>query len=204
MIYGKEIKLRPIEEGDLGLMVQWFNDPELAHLVVGWDFPISLAQQKEWFKDSLSNRRNQRWIIEDIESNPLGLTGLWDIDWHNRQALSGIKLGSVDARGKGYGTDVINTIMTYAFCQVGLNRLWADILEYNIPSYKVYVEHCGWKVEGVLRQAVFKDGTFHNLIRVAILRDEFMLLSGLSDYLPAQEKELIKVKLEYWADFKSM
>ena len=57
MIYGKKVKLRPIEENDLPLMVQWFNDPEIARSVVGWDFPISLAQQKEWYRNSLNDRK---------------------------------------------------------------------------------------------------------------------------------------------------
>jgi RimJ/RimL family protein N-acetyltransferase len=62
LICGKKVRLRPIEESDLALMVQWFNDPEIAQLVGGWDFPISLAQQKEWYRSSLSDRRTQRWI----------------------------------------------------------------------------------------------------------------------------------------------
>ncbi len=115
MIYGEKVKLRPIEENDLSLMVQWLNDPEIKHLVVGWDFPKSLAQQKEWYQNSLNGEKNQRWIIENLDGEVIGLTGLWDIDWHNRQALSGIKLGRPQDRGKGCGTDTIMTVMAYAF-----------------------------------------------------------------------------------------
>jgi RimJ/RimL family protein N-acetyltransferase len=183
-----------VEESDLGLMVQWFNDPEIAHLVGGWDFPISLAQQKEWYRGSLQDRRNQRWIIENFDGQPLGITGLWDIDWHNRQALSAVKLGSADARGKGYGTDAIMTVMAYAFFQVGLNRLWTDIVEYNVPSYKAYVEHCGWKVEGVLRQTIFRDGKYYDQLRISILKDEFLLLPEASTYMPVHEDTKIEFK----------
>ncbi len=201
LIYGKKVRLRPIEESDLALMVQWFNDPEIAQLVGGWDFPISLAQQKEWYRSSLSDRRTQRWIIEDFEGNPLGLTGLWDIDWHNRQAQSAIKLGSNDIRRKGYGTDVIMTITAYAFFQVGLHRLWAEIVDFNIGSYMMYIKNCGWKVEGKLRKSVFRDGVYHDQYRVAILKDEFMALNGSNDYMPSQEKRKIATNPQQWAVF---
>jgi RimJ/RimL family protein N-acetyltransferase len=199
LICGKKVRLRPIEESDLALMVQWFNDPEIAQLVGGWDFPISLAQQKEWYRSSLSDRRTQRWIIEDFEGNPLGLTGLWDIDWHNRQALNAVKLGNTDMRGKGYGTDVIMTVMAYSFFQVGLNRLWGEIIDYNIGSYMAYVKNCGWKVEGKLRESVFRDGVYHDQYRVAILKDEFIALDGVNDYIPSQEKRKIATNLQQWA-----
>jgi len=199
VIYGKKVRLRPIEESDLGLMVQWFNDPEIAQLVGGWDFPISLAQQKEWYRSSLSDRRTQRWIIEDFEGKPLGLTGLWDIDWHNRQALNAVKFGNPDVRGKGYGTDVIMTVMAYAFFQVGLNRLWGEIIDYNIGSFMAYVKNCGWKVEGKLRKSIFRDGIYHDQYRVAILKDEFMALDGVDSYIPSQEKRKIETNPQQWA-----
>ena len=200
MIHGKKVRLRAIEETDLDLMVQWFNDPDIANMVVGWDFPISLSQQREWYRQSLPDRRNQRWIVEDLKDGKvLGLTGLWDIDWHNRQALNAVKLGNVETQGKGYGTDIIMTVMTYAFFQVGLNRLWGEIIDYNVPSYKAYVEKCGWKFEGRLRQAVFRNGTFHDLYRVAILKDDFILSSGASDYIPVQQNSKIEVLPSQWA-----
>lgn len=200
LIYGKMVRLRPVEESDLGLMVKWFNDPEIARHVVGWDFPISLAQQKEWHRGSLNDRRTQRWIIEDFEGQPLGLTGLWDIDWHNRHAQSAIKLGRTDQWGKGYGTDAIMTVAAYAFFQVGLERLWADIIDYNIGSYMMYVKKCGWKVEGKMRKSVFRDGVYHDKYIVAILKEEFIALAGTNDYKPAQEKRKIEIQHEHWAD----
>jgi RimJ/RimL family protein N-acetyltransferase len=199
MIYGKKVKLRPIEENDLPLMVQWFNDPEIARSVVGWDFPISLAQQKEWYRNSLNDRKNQRWIIENLDGEVLGLTGLWDIDWHNRQALNAVKLGRTQDRGKGYGTDTIMAVMAYAFLQVGLNRLWGEIIDYNIGSFQAYVENCGWKVEGKLRKSVFRDGTYRDIYRVAILKDEFMSLDKASEYIKIYNHREIKVKNSHWA-----
>jgi RimJ/RimL family protein N-acetyltransferase len=193
MILGKRVRLRAIEESDLPSLAEWMNDPEISHAVVGWSFPVSLAGQREWFERALHDRNNQRWIVETMEGAVIGLTGLWEIDWRNRHALSALKLGSKDYRGKGYGSDAILTLMTYAFMEVGLNRLWTEILHYNAPSYRAYVERGGWKVEGILRQHAFRAGVLHDVLRVGILRDEFLSLQDANAYLPPKESSSISI-----------
>lgn len=198
MIKGKRVVLRAIEESDLELMVEWLNDPAIAHMVVGFSFPTSRAQQAEWFRKSTSDRDTQRWIVADAsDGSAIGLTGLWNIDWHNRHALTALKIGPQAARGKGLGTDAILTVMAYAFFQVGLNRLWSEILPYNVASYKAYVEKCGWRVEGLLREHVYRDGSFYDLLRVAALRSDFEKHPGARDYGVQPESVRISVLPEH-------
>lgn len=196
MIKGKKVFLRALNEDDLAVTLQWLNDPEISHLVGGWEFPLSMAHQREWFNRSIKDDRTHRFIVESYEDGVIGLTGLWDIDWHDRHALTSLKLGANNIRGKGYGTDAIMTLMTYAFCEVGLNRLWGAMISYNIASYKTYVEKCGWKVEGVFRQQLYRDGRYYDQLRVAILRDEFLQHPLAADYLPAVIKGEVAPKIE--------
>lgn len=187
MIVGKKVTLRPVEEEHLPLLLEWTNDPEISRLVGGWSFPISRKAQSDWYTRSLNNATTQRWIVE-VDGEPIGLTGLWEIDWHNRTALTALKLGSSSVRGKGYGTDAIFTVMEYAFHQVGLNKLWGEILMYNLASYRAYIKNCGWTVEGINREHVFRDGIFHDQLRVSILRREYEKLARASDYKPNLEQ----------------
>jgi RimJ/RimL family protein N-acetyltransferase len=196
MILGPRVRLRAVEESDLPLLLQWTNDPEISQLVGGWSFPISMAQQKEWFYKTLNDSRTQRFIVESEEDGILGLTGLWDIDWHNRHALTALKLGPSNVRGKGYGTDAILTLMSYAFMDVGLNKLWTTILTYNVASYKAYVEHCGWQVEGVLRQEVYRGGRYHDLLRVGVLRDDFLAHPKSEQYISTVATSLSSRQVE--------
>ncbi|MDH3744181.1 MAG: GNAT family N-acetyltransferase [Acidobacteriota bacterium] len=188
MIRGKKVFFRAIEEGDLEALGEWANDPVISDLVVGWSFPVSMADQREWFEASRRDPATRRFIVESEEDGVLGLTGLWNIDWHNRHALTALKLGSASVRGKGYGTDAIMTLMKYAFFEVGLNRLWSAILPYNIGSYKAYVEKCGWKVEGRLRQEIFRHGKYHDLYRVAVIREDLMAHPLFDEYVSAADR----------------
>jgi len=183
VIEGRKIRLRAVEEKDLEFLLKMANDPEISGLVVGWEFSLSLTDQKMWFSQSQTDRSNRRFIVEDGNAHPIGLTGLWAIDWHDRHALTALKLSSKETRGKGYGTDAIMTIMAYAFYEVGLRKLWGEILPYNIASYKAYVGKCGWRVEGLLRKHVFRKGSFHDLYRVSILKEEFDLLPKAAEYV---------------------
>ena len=184
MIKGKRVLLRTVEAGDLELCQSLFNDMDIKRMVVGWDFPVSMEAQKRWF-DSLIGKKNEvRFVIETKAGKPIGLTGLWDIDWHNRNALTAVKLIlSNDTKGKGYGRDAIMTLGAYAFYDVGLNRLWSEIIDYNEASLKAYVERSGWKVEGQFRKHIFRGGAFHDLYYVACLKEDFESVSDAKDYL---------------------
>ena len=173
MIVGKQIYLRAVEEGDLPFLQALANDPYISNSVVGWGYPVSLRSQESWFERSLLDQYNKRFLICAKKTDePLGLTGYWDIDQHNRTAVSGIKL---DAKfsGKGYGVDSIMTSMAWAFYVAGLRRLAAPILDFNHASYALYVKKCGWRVEGIEKEATFKKGRWCDMYRVAILRSEF-------------------------------
>jgi RimJ/RimL family protein N-acetyltransferase len=187
MVKGKRVVLRALEEDDLGFCQRLYNDPEVRASVVGWGFPVSGQNQKRWFDSLDGDKKNVRFIVETQEKLPIGLTGLWDIDWQNRHALTAIKLTlSDEIRGKGYGRDAIMTMNGYAFFEVGLHRLWSTILDFNVPSFKSYVERSGWKVEGRLRQHVFRNGSYHDLYYVACLKEDFLAVSDAGDYIPLE------------------
>ncbi len=74
-------------------------------------------------------------------------------------------------------------MLHHGFCTLGLTRIEARQLLSNQASVRLF-EKCGFRVEGVLRKAVFKDGRHQDLNLMAILREEFdelLLEKGLTD-----------------------
>ena len=203
MITGKLTRMRPIEPKDLGFIQDLANDRHVAGHVVGWMFPVSEHSQLEWLQNIQDAPNSRRFLVEDLKGTPLGISGLWDIDWQSRRALTATKLYAPHITQKGMGTDSIKTLMAYAFYDVGLNRLWGSILDFNGPSFGAYVKKCGWKVEGVLRQEVLRKGEFCDLYRVAILKSEFDALDDARDYvdlvMPINISEKVEVPHEWWA-----
>ncbi|WP_238902583.1 GNAT family protein [Clostridium sp. YIM B02506] len=175
-IHGKKVVLRSIEKEDLDTLRGIMNDPEVERLLGGWALPVSKYEQEQWYEKSINNKDTLRWVIETKEDGVIGMTGLWNIDWKYRTAFTGIKIGNIDYRGKGYGTDAVMAVMRYAFEELQLKRLDGDIVEYNIASQKLYCGKCGWKEEGVRRKHIFKNNRYYDRILVGILNDEYFQL----------------------------
>lgn len=170
-IYYGKIKLRALEPEDMEPLRATVNDPEMEKMVVGWSFPISKQQQMDWYSRTAGNSTSHRFAIE-YQNKFVGISTLTDIDWKNRTALHGVKLTQDAPRRKGIGFDAVVAVMKYAFEELQINRLYTGILEYNVPSQKLYAK-CGWVEEGRYRQCVFKENAYYDEIPVAILRSEY-------------------------------
>lgn len=184
---GKKVLLRAVEEEDLEMLRELTNDPDYEKMIVGWSFPISKQEQKEWFLNCHNGLSRLRYIIETEEEGAVGMIGLRDIDWKNGSASGlGMRIANKEIRTKGLATDAWMTLMRYAFYELRLNRVNGSALEYNKASLKV-CEKVGFKIEGTQRKAIFKDGKYVDLILMGCLREDY--------------EELIK-KNHYWEEKK--
>lgn len=179
-IYGKKVMLRAMEPEDNELIRGMFNDPEMEKLVVGWAFPISRYAQGKWLENHYSDQ-NFRWIIETKEDGAVGIATFTDIDWKNRNAFHGIKLANKKNRSKGIGTDTVMAIDRYAFDELGLHRLDSAWFPDNIPSKRMYMK-CGWKVEGIKREAVYQGGVWKDLELTGITAEDYYTLIDKNHY----------------------
>ncbi|WP_157551318.1 GNAT family N-acetyltransferase [Nocardioides jensenii] len=183
MLKGKLVSVRTMEAADLAEVKAINDDPGVRGNVVGWGWPNSAAEMERWHAGSQGGGTH-RWIVEDDENRVIGVTGLWDVDWQSRNALTALKLGGVhDVRGRGLGTDAIKLVMAFAFYDVGLIRLHSSILTTNRASLKAYVDKCGWSVEGTSREHVWRHGKFVDLHQVGILKQDFDRLPDAEDYI---------------------
>lgn len=170
----KDVVLRAIEESDLELLKEMINDPEIETMTGGYSFPVSTFQQKKWFEGLSSRKGELRLIIETTEHGPIGLVMLTDMDWKNRTAEIHSKItGRNNIRGKGYGTQASEALISYAFKQLNFHCVYTYSIDYNIASQRV-LEKCGFKKEGSLRERIYKDGKHHNVTVWSILSDELM------------------------------
>ncbi|MHB1046995.1 MAG: GNAT family N-acetyltransferase [Thermoanaerobaculia bacterium] len=183
MIQGKLVRLRTMEVADLADVKAVNDDPQVRANVVGWGWPTSKAEMERWHEKSQGGATH-RWAVIDENERVIGVTGLWDVDFQSRHAMTALKLGGVnEVRGRGLGTDAIKAVMAFAFYDVGLHRLYTSIIAGNVPSVRAYVEKCGWRREGVSREHVWRHGRFVDLQQVGILKAEFDELPDARDYV---------------------
>lgn len=181
-IKGKKVLLRAIEQTDLELLHIWANDCSISEMIGGWHFPTNLQDQQKWFNALSVGSLNQRFAIETEDLGLIGTANLVDINWKDKNAHHGMLLGDKEIRGKGYALDTIMAIMRYSFEELGLNRLDGSVIDYNKPSYGVYVNKCGWKEEGRQRNWYFRKNRFWDKIIVGITKEDYFELIRKNNY----------------------
>lgn len=73
---------------------------------------------------------------------------------------------------QGVGRFLLTGILDYVFRELKAHRLWLDVFETNLRAQHVY-ENLGFRREGVLREAILRDGEFHTQVLMSILDREY-------------------------------
>jgi RimJ/RimL family protein N-acetyltransferase len=171
-ICGEKVVLRAIESDDNALLLSLINDPDTEMMLGGGSWPVSEAEQLKWFERLESSKNILRCIIAVAEDNSaVGTVILSDIDQKNGIGHIHIKM-SKEGRGKGYATDAVNTLVRYAFNELRLHCIYANILEYNEASVRLF-EKCHFKRDGILRARVFKNGKYIDMYAYSRLPEDY-------------------------------
>lgn len=180
----KTVFFRAFEEEDAPSLYQWMNDDELKQLSVGLNKRVCREEVEEWIKARKRHNPYQAWFaICALESKEIiGYMSLTDIHYINSSAnFSGIIIGNPNYRdGQAYIESYL-FMFEYAFERLNLNRLYGSAISDHKLSVTM-AEIMFQKTEGVLRQAIYKNGKFHDEVICAILKDEYFMHKENGDF----------------------
>lgn len=168
------IYLRELTEEDLLRTEVWRRDRELIDQL-GDPFRYTNREtEREWFRNYMSGRDSNIRLAVCVTANDVHIGNVYilNIDWTVRSGEFHLFIGDGSARGKGYGREATHLALQHAFLDRNLHRISLRVLSTNYPAIALY-EKCGFKREGVLRDAAYKNGTYGDFIAMAILRHEF-------------------------------
>ncbi|MCX5800452.1 MAG: GNAT family protein [Candidatus Eisenbacteria bacterium] len=164
------VSLRALGAEDLERTLQWVNDPEVTRFT-GTVFPVSGSEHQFWYQELLKDHTRRMFAIMTSDGKHIGNIGVKNIDWVARNAEVLVYIGEADFRGKGYGTEAIAALSDFAFRRLNLHKLYARVFSYNERAAKSF-EQCGFQGEGLLREHVFRDGRYHEVVILGLLRKE--------------------------------
>lgn len=165
MLTGKNIKLRAIEESDLNKIYEWrFSYENYDYF---YEYPIvNKEQNKLWFESTLKNHNEVNFAVES-SGQLIGIVSLINIDYRNRKAEMGrVLLGETSFRGKGFGNEMINLLLEYAYKHLNLRKIYCEVFEKNTKALDLY-KSLGFIQEGILKEHIFKNGKYENIIILA-------------------------------------
>ena len=173
-IEGLKIYLRGIEKRDLeGRFFQWANDKEVTHYLFMGVFPNILENLEEWFEEIRKSNKDVVFMIIDKNTDQeIGFCGFHEIRWIHRSAEYRAFIGEKEFWGKGYGQEATKLMLRYGFELLNFNRIWLGVNAEHKRAINSYLK-CGFTKEGVLRQEIYRNSKYYDVIRMSILREEY-------------------------------
>tara|TARA_B100001245_G_scaffold974_1_gene782 strand:- start:2026 stop:2409 length:384 start_codon:yes stop_codon:yes gene_type:complete len=75
--------------------------------------------------------RSKRLAVDTLDGLHIGNVMYYDFNQRNAEAELGIMIGDKDYWGKGYGTDIVVTLLNYLFTTLELKRVYLHTLAWN-------------------------------------------------------------------------
>jgi RimJ/RimL family protein N-acetyltransferase len=178
MFATERVRLRPPTPGDAANMFRLSGDPEL-HLLTDSDpfLPRHVGQVRARLEQQVTEPPDgETWVsllAETVADGTfLGRAGLWGINAFNRYGHLGISLVP-EARGQGYGTEVIRLLCRYGFRNRNLRRLELETLASNTAMRRT-AEACGFTHEGTQREREYDGDGFADFVLYGLLRRDWV------------------------------
>ena len=175
MLKGEKVRLRLLEHSDLRKLAEWRNDPKAQGKFFS-PWPVALSEQPRWYERYIGNPMQRMFMIEAIDgkdAKAIGHLALMNIGLQNRNVeLGRVLIGEADYRNRGYMIEAIKLILSFAFKELGMNRVYIQTFKGHGDVTKLY-EKCGFQAEGTLRQALWRHGGYQDVVVMSVLREEW-------------------------------
>jgi RimJ/RimL family protein N-acetyltransferase len=175
---GKLVRLSAYDPEEMSKAYsRWNRNSEYQRLLSSSAIPLqSATAASEWMEEELRKVSPASYFfsIRTLADDQLiGELGLDIVDWSGRDAFVGLGIGETEYWSKGYGTDVMNILLRFAFTEINLKRVTLTVFAYNPRAIRSY-EKVGFQHEGCLRKILNKEGKRWDMLYMGILREEWL------------------------------
>ena len=176
-LIGKRISLHGLSSEDINEKSPYFS----------WldDLSLDLYTEKSYYPNNI--QRMQDYYHQTNKSDKILFLGIFDNETKkhignlclqaicnlNRRAEVAYFLGDKNFSRKGIVTEAVKMIMYYGFNKLNLERIHAGASERNLASIRIF-EKCGLKIEGKMRNHLFRNGEFSDVVLAGAFRSEWM------------------------------
>lgn len=175
MLKGKLVGLRATEREDLKRLHALEQNVDLVlHAATTWE-PTPLAAFEKRFERWLE--KGDGWFVIEVEGVVIGSIGLLNPNRHDQSSEFGVFIYDPAYVSKGYGSDAIQVFLDWAFRIQNYRRIWLTVASNNPRAIAAY-KKCGFVHESALREQLFTNGQYVDLIHMGMLRSEWQSKHG--------------------------
>jgi RimJ/RimL family protein N-acetyltransferase len=159
-----------------GNYVSWLNDPEVCRYNSHGEQEYTREMAKRFIASLEGDTTKEVWAVYLKETGlHVGNISLQRIDLQNKNAEIAYLFGAKQYWGKGYAKEASRVLLERAFGDLKLHRVYFGTNIHNLAMQKLG-EGLGFKKEGVLKDAQFKNGSFNDVVMFGLLAEEYAVL----------------------------
>lgn len=174
MLHGERVDLRPIEEDDLTQIEAWETDLNFRGEYNSFGLVPAGSVRRAFEQHAYLTDDHGRLLIINKANEAVGDIGYRLVRHGGGQANRVYEIGLTIApqhRRRGFGAEAQRVLAAYLFATYPIARVQATTDVANVPEQRA-LERAGFTREGVLRQAQFRNGSWHDLIMYSAVRGE--------------------------------
>ena len=148
----------------------WFNDEENTEYMQQHYFPNSKELQLKYFKEEIegSDKKLQLGIYHKKDKILIGTISLNNIDFQHRKCeISGF-IGEKKYQTLKPFLEANKLLIKHAFEQLNMNRIYGGALNKDVSDF--FVRMLNFETEGVLIDDVYKNGKYHDVYLIGLLK----------------------------------
>lgn len=144
---------------------------ELVQLT-GYKKQFNKSEIIDFIKSYVCSNDKYLFFIISPDNHIVGETVINEIDLYNKNANFRIAIFQEIYRNKGLGRWATRQTCNFAFNNLMLHRLSLEVFSFNIAAQNVYLK-CGFKKEGILREAIKTENGYTDIILMSALAHEW-------------------------------
>jgi RimJ/RimL family protein N-acetyltransferase len=159
---------------------RWNSNSEYFRLLNSSARPMQSSKAAlKWMEEEVGEMSLEGYYFSIrtlAEDKLIGEIGLDVVNWPGRDGFVGLGIGETEYWSQGYGTDVMNVLLRFAFMEINLRRVSLGVFEYNPRGIRSY-EKAGFRHEGRMRRLLNREGRRWDNLFMGILREEWQELN---------------------------
>ncbi|WP_425339375.1 UDP-4-amino-4,6-dideoxy-N-acetyl-beta-L-altrosamine N-acetyltransferase [Arthrobacter pigmenti] len=160
--------LRSMVLDDLPIVLGWRNHPEVQRYMYT-QHEITSTEHRLWFK-RLQESPLEHPLVLEAGAERLGYARIHIVDQLAGRAEWGFYRAPEAPRGTG--SDLCASVLQHAFGQLGLHKIWGEVVSTNEPSVALH-RKLGFREEARLRDHYFDGDKYQDSLGFGLLESEW-------------------------------
>ena len=174
MIQGERVHLRVVTATDLALLTGWMNNFNFNSEYNTFGLRSANSIEKSFAENGLMSPQHGELLIVIQNDTVIGNISYHQTRYGPNEDSIAYNIGlsiAVEHRGKGYGVEAQKLLARYLFSTYPVKRVEATTDIENRAEQRA-LEKAGFTREGVMRQAQWRAGDWHDMVVYSKLRGE--------------------------------